>query len=186
MSTREPLVGVYPGTFDPITMGHLDIIQRATRVVDRLIIAVAANAGKEPLFSPEERVEMARVEAAALKVSHAEIEVCAFDNLLMHLAQDVGARVIIRGLRAVSDFEYEFQMASMNARLNPEVETVFLTASERQQFIASRFVKEIGRLGGDITSFVSPRVAVRLAERFAEERAAAEAGKKKVRKIRGV
>jgi pantetheine-phosphate adenylyltransferase len=104
----------------------------------------------------------------------------------MHLAQEVGAHVIIRGLRAVSDFEYEFQMASMNARLNPEVETVFLTASERQQFIASRFVKEIGRLDGDVTSFVSPRVAKRLAERFAEERRAAEAGKKKVRKLRSL
>jgi pantetheine-phosphate adenylyltransferase len=168
MTAKKPLVGLYPGTFDPITKGHQDIIQRATRVVDRLVIAVAVNAGKEPLFSPEERVEMVRAEA------------------VMHLAQDVGARIIVRGLRAVSDFEYEFQMASMNARLNPEVETVFLTASERQQFIASRFVKEIGRLGGDITSFVSPRVAERLAERFAQERAAAAAGGKTLHKIRSV
>jgi pantetheine-phosphate adenylyltransferase len=186
MTAKKPLVGLYPGTFDPITKGHQDIIQRATRVVDRLVIAVAVNAGKEPLFSPEERVEMVRAEAAAMQPQQAEIEVCAFDNLLMHLAQDVGARIIVRGLRAVSDFEYEFQMASMNARLNPEVETVFLTASERQQFIASRFVKEIGRLGGDITSFVSPRVAERLAERFAQERAAAAAGGKTLHKIRSV
>jgi len=167
MIKRPPLVGLYPGTFDPITLGHMDIIHRATRVVDRLIIAVARNGGKGPLFSTDERVEMVRDEVAVLDTNHAEVEVVAFDNLLMNLAEDLGARVIIRGLRAVSDFEYEFQMASMNARLNPRVETVFLTASERQQFIASRFVKEIGRLGGDISSFVSPRVATRLTERFA-------------------
>ena len=129
---------------------------------------------------------MVRDDVAALDTGDTEVEIRDFETLLMHLAQEVGARIIIRGLRAVSDFEYEFQMASMNARLNPEVETVFLTASERQQFIASRFVKEIGRLGGDITSFVSPRVAERLAERFAQERAAAEPAKKKVRKLRGV
>lgn len=167
MTKRPPLVGLYPGTFDPITLGHMDIIHRATRVVDRLIIAVARNAGKGPLFSTDERVEMVRDEVAVLDTNHAAVEVMAFDNLLMNLAEDIGARVIIRGLRAVSDFEYEFQMASMNARLNPQVETVFLTASERQQFIASRFVKEIGRLGGDVSSFVSPRVAARLSERFA-------------------
>ncbi len=167
MTKRKALVGLYPGTFDPITLGHMDIIHRATRVVDRLVIAVARNTGKGPLFSTDERVEMVRDEVAALDTNHAEVEVVAFDNLLMNLAEDLGARVIIRGLRAVSDFEYEFQMASMNARLNPRVETVFLTASERQQFIASRFVKEIGRLGGDVSSFVSARVAARLAERFA-------------------
>lgn len=167
MTKRPPLVGLYPGTFDPITLGHMDIIQRATRVVDRLVIAVARNAGKGPLFSTDERVEMVRDEVAALNTNHAEVDVVAFDNLLMNLAEELGARVIVRGLRAVSDFEYEFQMASMNARLNPDVETVFLTASERQQFIASRFVKEIGALGGDVSSFVSARVAARLAERFA-------------------
>jgi len=167
MTKRPPLVGLYPGTFDPITLGHMDIIHRATRVVDRLIIGVAGNTGKDPLFSTDERVGMVRDEVAVLDTNHAEVEVMAFDNLLMNLAESIGARVIVRGLRAVSDFEYEFQMASMNARLNPRVETVFLTASERQQFIASRFVKEIGRLGGDVSSFVTPRVAARLAERFA-------------------
>ncbi len=164
----EPLVGLYPGTFDPTTLGHLDIIHRATKVVDKLIIGVARNAGKAPLFSADERVAMLREDVAAINTNSAEIEVRAFDNLLMHLADEVGARIIIRGLRAVSDFEYEFQMASMNARLNPQVETVFLTASERHQFIASRFVKEIGQLGGDISSFVSPPVAKHLAERFAK------------------
>ena len=186
MSRQGQLVGLYPGTFDPITKGHLDIILRATRVVDRLVIAVAGNAGKAPLFTTDERVEMVRDDVASLDIGDTAVEVRPFYNLLMHLAQEVGAHVIIRGLRAVSDFEYEFQMASMNARLNPEIETVFLTASERQQFIASRFVKEISRLDGDVTSFVSPRVAERLAERFAEERRAAEAGKKKVRKLRSL
>jgi pantetheine-phosphate adenylyltransferase len=186
MSKSGQLVGLYPGTFDPITKGHLDIIRRATRVVDRLVIAVANNTGKEPLFTAHERVEMVRDDVADLDIRDTGVEVRSFDNLLMHLAQEVGAHVIIRGLRAVSDFEYEFQMASMNARLNPKVETVFLTASERQQFIASRFVKEIGRLDGDVSSFVSPRVAERIAERFAQERRAAETGKKKVRKLRSL
>ena len=186
MSRSGRLIGLYPGTFDPITKGHQDIIQRATRVVDRLVIAVAGNAGKAPMFTTEERVQMVRDDVAALDTGDTEVEIRDFETLLMHLAQEVGARIIIRGLRAVSDFEYEFQMASMNARLNPQVETVFLTASERQQFIASRFVKEIGRLDGDVTSFVSARVAERLAERFAEERRAAETGKKKVRKLRSL
>lgn len=165
MITR-PLIGIYPGTFDPITLGHLDIIKRAARVVDRLVIAVARNVGKGPMFSTDERVEMVRDDVSALDLEGAEVEVQAFDVLLMDKAAEVGAKVIIRGLRAVSDFEYEFQMASMNRRLDPEVETVFLTASERQQFIASRFVKEIGLLGGDVSSFVSPRVAARIAERL--------------------
>ncbi len=168
MSAMRELTGLYPGTFDPITKGHLDIIARATRVVDRLVIAVASNAEKAPLFSTEERVELVKGEVLELQQNGIQIEVRPFGNLLMHLAEEVGARVIIRGLRAVSDFEYEFQMASMNARLNSDVETLFLTASERQQFVASRFVKEIGRLGGDISSFVSPRVAERLVKRLAE------------------
>ncbi|MCC7272006.1 MAG: pantetheine-phosphate adenylyltransferase [Alphaproteobacteria bacterium] len=172
MSTQR--LGVYPGTFDPITKGHMDIIARATKLVDRLIIGVARNAGKGPLFSIDERVEIVRDEVAALNGAGAQIEVRAFDNLLMHFVEDCGASVIIRGLRAVSDFEYEFQMAGMNARLNSEIETVFLMAADRYQFIASRFVKEIGLLGGDVRHFVGPRVADRLESRFARERPAAD------------
>lgn len=169
-------IGVYPGTFDPITRGHFDIIRRATRMVDRLVVAVAINAGKGPLFTLDERVAMVREEIAHMEgESPADrlterVDVRPFDNLLMDFTVAVGAKVIIRGLRAVSDFEYEFQMAGMNARLNPAVETAFLMASDRHQFISSRFVKEIGRLGGEVSHFVSPRVAVHLKERFAQER----------------
>ena len=167
----QPRIGVYPGTFDPITNGHMDIIRRAARVVDRLVIGVARNDGKGPLFATDERVEIVRDEVAHLDNGDAErIEVRAFDKLLMNFAQSVGAKVIIRGLRAVSDFEYEFQMAGMNARLNPEIETVFLMASDRFQFISSRFVKEIGALGGDVSHFVSPRVTARLMDRFTNGR----------------
>lgn len=170
MSERnEGRIGVYPGTFDPITVGHMDIISRATRVVDHLIVGVASNAGKGPLFSPQEREVMVREEVSGMDNNHgATVEVRLFDNLLMQFCEDAGASVIVRGLRAVSDFEYEFQMAAMNARLNSTIETVFLMASERQQFISSRFVKEIGILGGDISSFVAPRIAERLKARFAE------------------
>jgi pantetheine-phosphate adenylyltransferase len=168
----ELRVGVYPGTFDPITNGHSDIIRRAAKLVDQLVIGVARNDGKGPLFATDERVEIVREEVAHLEGGDTDrIEVRAFDTLLMHFAHAVGACVIIRGLRAVSDFEYEFQMAGMNARLNPEIETVFLMASDRYQFISSRFVKEIGALGGDVSHFVSPRVAARLLERFANGRA---------------
>ncbi|MDQ2101762.1 pantetheine-phosphate adenylyltransferase [Azospirillum isscasi] len=170
-------IGVYPGTFDPITNGHMDIIQRASRLVDHLIVGVARNAGKGPLFSTDERVAMVREDIAALNNGGASIEVRAFDTLLMHFAVEVNATVIIRGLRAVSDFEYEFQMAGMNARLNPKIETMFLMASEKSQFISSRFVKEIGRLGGDIRGFVSSRVADHLAERFALEAGNGDASK---------
>lgn len=164
-------IGVYPGTFDPVTNGHLDIIRRGARLVDRLVVAVAKNAGKGPLFTLEERVAILESEIAALPpIDGYRVEVRPFDTLLMHFAQSVGACVIVRGLRAVSDFEYEFQMAGMNARLDPSIDTVFLMASERHQFISSRFVKEIGRLGGDIGSFVSARVADELTRRFAEER----------------
>lgn len=163
-------VGVYPGTFDPITNGHFDIIQRAARVVDRLIVAVAHNAGKNPLFSLSERVELVRDEVATLPAHMSgRVEVKGFNQLLMEFAVSQGAGMIIRGLRAVSDFEYEFQMAGMNARLNPSVETLFLMSSDRNQFISSRFVKEIGRLGGDIGHFVSPRVALRLRAQFSAE-----------------
>ena len=162
---KAPLTAIYPGTFDPITLGHCDIIRRATRVADRLVIAVASNPGKGPMFDADERVELVRQEVADLDTNRAEVTVRPFGNLLMHFAEEIGATLIIRGLRAVSDFEYEFQMASMNARLNPRVETVFLTASETHQFISSQLVKEIARLGGDVSSFVSPRVTARIAER---------------------
>jgi pantetheine-phosphate adenylyltransferase len=160
-------IGVYPGTFDPITNGHLDIIQRASRLVDHLIVGVARNIGKGPLFSTDERVRMVRDDIAGLPQNGTTIEVRAFDTLLMHFAVEMNCNVIIRGLRAVSDFEYEFQMAGMNARLNPKVETIFLMSSDKHQFISSRFVKEIGRLGGNISHFVSKPVAAQLAERFA-------------------
>jgi len=164
-------IGIYPGTFDPITNGHTDIIRRALHVVDRLVIGVARNDGKGPLFSTDERVEIVRDEVSHLDNGAAErIEVRPFDTLLMSFAESVEAAIIVRGLRAVSDFEYEFQMAGMNARLNPNIETVFLMASDRYQFISSRFVKEIGALGGDISHFVSPRVTARLRERFGSAR----------------
>ena len=161
-------IGMYPGTFDPITNGHLDIIQRAMPLVDRLVVGVATNVGKGPLFTTEERVRMVQDEIVALQAQGGQIEVRPFDMLLMHFAQSVSAHIIIRGLRAVSDFEYEFQMAGMNAKINPNIETVFLMASDRYQFISSRFVKEIGRLGGDITHFVSAGVARKLEARFGE------------------
>jgi pantetheine-phosphate adenylyltransferase len=160
------LVGLYPGTFDPITLGHMDIIKRAARVVDHLIIAVARNAGKGPLFSTDERRELVEQEIQSLRDQGYSIEVRTFNNLLMHFAADSGASVIIRGLRAISDFEYEFQMTGMNARLDPSIDTMFLMASERYQFISSRFVKEIGRLGGDISDFVSPNIRERLTHKF--------------------
>jgi len=158
--------GVYPGTFDPITIGHLDIVKRALRVVDKLIIAVAINADKGPLFPIEERVAMVREDVRPLTDAGAIIEVTSFSSLLVDYAESVDASLIIRGLRAVSDFEYEFQMVGMNSRLRPEIETVFLMASDRHQFISSRFVKEIRRLGGDISQFVTPAVAKRLDKTF--------------------
>ena len=164
-----PRIGVYPGTFDPITNGHMDIVTRAAFVVDKLIVAVASNADKGPLFTVDERVEMVGAELEELRSNGLDVEVRAFDNLLIKFAQQVGATIIVRGMRAVADFEYEFQMATMNARLDDNIETVFLTASERQQFIAAGLVKEIARLGGNVSGFVSPRVAAQLTERFAAQ-----------------
>ncbi|MGE3623855.1 MAG: pantetheine-phosphate adenylyltransferase [Bdellovibrionales bacterium] len=166
-------IGLYPGTFDPITLGHLDIIHRAAKVVDKLVIGVAKNAGKGPLFDTKTRVKMVKQEVEALR--HKNIEVLPFENLLMYFAVEVGASVIIRGLRAASDFEYEIQMAAMNYRMNPKIETIFLTATEGTQFISSRFVKEIARLGGDVKPFVSPRIAAQLAASFKQK-----AGRRKV------
>ncbi len=157
-------VGLYPGTFDPMTNGHLDIIGRAVKLVDKLVIGVAINEGKGPLFSLEERVAIVRDETAHLQ-SIAEIEVIPFKGLLMHFAREVQAGIIVRGLRAVSDFEYEFQMTAMNQQLDREIETVFLMADPRHQAVASRLVKEIAMLGGDITKFVTPGVATRLMEK---------------------
>ena len=167
---RRNRVGLYPGTFDPPTTGHLDIIERALRVVDRLVVGVAVNAEKTPMFVLEDRVKM--VEEAITELSgsmDSRVEVRPFETLLMKFAKSCGASIIVRGLRAVSDFEYEFQMAGMNAHLEPEVETVFLMSSEQTQFISSRLVKEICVLGGDITDFVPANVKVRLLERVESE-----------------
>jgi pantetheine-phosphate adenylyltransferase len=160
-------IGLYPGTFDPLTLGHNDIIRRACTLVDRLVIGIAINRDKGPLFTLEERVAMVEEECRSI-ADETGVEIVAhpFDNLLIHCAQDVGASVIVRGLRAVSDFEYEFQMVGMNRAMNDEVETVFLMADAEYQAIASRLVKEIARLGGDIRNFVTPVVAARLAEKF--------------------
>jgi pantetheine-phosphate adenylyltransferase len=148
-------IGLYPGTFDPVTNGHIDVIGRAARLLDRLVVGVAINAGKGPLFPLEERVELVRAETdrIAARVG-CEVVVVPFTGLLVGFAREVGAQMIIRGLRAVTDFDYEFQMTGMNHRLDPDIETVFLMASETNQFISSRFVKEIATLGGDISSFV--------------------------------
>jgi len=161
-------VGLYPGTFDPITLGHVDIIERAVKLVDELIIAVAINRDKGPLFSLEERTEMVRDEMTPIaKASGVTIHVKPFDILLMQFAEQENVNTIIRGLRAVSDFEYEYQMVGMNQALNDDIETVFLMADARYQSIASRLVKEIARLNGDISSFVPSKVADRLRKKFA-------------------
>ena len=167
--TKFQRTGLYPGTFDPITLGHLEIIYRAVKVVDRLVIGVAKNAGKGPLFDCKTRLRMVEHEVAPLVKRGMQIEVKPFESLLMHYALEVGASVIIRGLRAVSDFEYEIQMAAMNHRMNNDVETVFLMASDRHQFISSRMVKEIARLGGDVHPFVSTYVVKKLAQRYAQD-----------------
>ena len=162
-------IGLYPGTFDPITLGHVDIIRRATALVDRLVIGVAIKRDKGPLFSLEERVAM--IEAECKKLSDetgTEIVAHPFENLLIHCAQDVGASIIVRGLRAVADFEYEYQMVGMNRSLNNSVETVFLMADAKHQAIASKLVKEIARLDGDVTKFVTPAVNDKLLAKLAK------------------
>jgi len=158
---------IYPGTFDPITVGHMDIIKRALNVADRLVIGVALDTGKEPVFDLSMRGTLVEAELASLGADASRVSVRTFSGLLVNFAEEVGANIIIRGIRAVSDYEYEFQMACMNARLKPDIETVFLTASEATHFISSRFVKQIARLGGDISSFVSPNVASHLRAHFA-------------------
>ena len=158
---------LYPGTFDPITLGHLDIVRRACALVERLVIGVAINRDKGPLFTLDERVAMVEDECAVWsKHFGIEIVVHPFENLLIDCAQDVGAEAIIRGLRAVADFEYEFQMVGMNRQLNDQIETVFLMAEAEHQAIASKLVKEIARLGGDVSKFVSPSVNAALIEKF--------------------
>ena len=162
-----PRIGIYPGTFDPVTNGHEDIVSRAIRVVDQLIIGVAINAGKGPLFTLNERVEMVNHLISLLPGdAKNRVKVRPFEGLLTDLAVSCNASLIIRGLRAVSDFEYEFQMTGMNRKLNPEIETVFLTASEKHQFISSRLVKEIISMGGDVTHFVAKNVRIKLLEKF--------------------
>lgn len=159
-------IGIYPGTFDPITNGHLDIIQRATKVMDKLIVGIAYNSAKSPLFSPEQREAQVRRELEDMNLSGCEVVVERFDYLLIHFAKEQGAQFIIRGIRAVSDFEYEFQLASMNASMDANIETLFLPASEGNLFIASSLVKEIARLNGDIRSFVPARIEADLKEHF--------------------
>ncbi|HVG49187.1 MAG TPA: pantetheine-phosphate adenylyltransferase [Rubellimicrobium sp.] len=160
-------IGLYPGTFDPVTLGHTDIIRRACTLVDRLVIGVAINRDKGPLFSLEERVAMLQGEIERIaEACRTEILVHPFENLLIDAARDVGAQVIVRGLRAVADFEYEYQMVGMNRALDDSVETVFLMAEARHQAIASKLVKEIAQLGGDISKFVPPAVQAALSQRF--------------------
>ncbi|HBH26766.1 MAG TPA: pantetheine-phosphate adenylyltransferase [Rhodospirillaceae bacterium] len=163
---RAPLIALYPGTFDPTTLGHMHLIRRASRVADRLVISVFAGSRKKPLFSLEERVAMVRADIALVENMGCPIEVTGFSGLLVRHAREVGASCVVRGLRAVSDFEYEFKMTGMNARLDPGIETLFLAAPARWQFVSSTFVREIASLGGDVSRFVTRATAQRLAEKF--------------------
>ncbi len=159
-------VGLYPGTFDPVTLGHLDIIERACVLVDRLVIGVAINRDKGPLFTLEERVDMIERNVENMRTNGTEVVVEPFENLLIDKAEEVGAKLIIRGLRAVSDFEYEYALVGMNRAMNSNVETAFLMAEAKHQAIASRLVKEIARLDGDVSKFVTPGVQKALIEKF--------------------
>lgn len=163
------IIGIYPGTFDPITNGHADIIARASKITDHLILAVSENTAKHPVFSIDERCEMARVYLEKYGIAN-NVKVMKFDGLLTKFARQVNAKFIIRGLRAVSDFEYEFQMACMNARLDETIETIFLPAAEKNQFISSKLVKEIVSMGGDISAFVIPEIEQKLIEYFKREK----------------
>lgn len=160
------LIGVYPGSFDPVTKGHLHLIRRASRLVDELIIAVAESRRKGPLFTLEERLEMLQADIANMNDKGCAIKVQAFDTLLVEFAREVHASCIFRGLRAISDFEYEFQMAGMNAKLDPSIETVFLMAADKWQFVSASFVKEICSLGGGVGEFVTPQVAEKLQKKY--------------------
>lgn len=164
MNKNFPRIAIYPGTFDPITFGHLDIIKRAIQIVDHLIIAVAKDSAKKPLFSMDERAKIIKEEIEAF--NHSQISVMTFEGLLVDFAKNQNATIIIRGLRAVSDFEYEFQMSAMNSKLNGEIQTIFLPASEDYHFTASKLVKEIARLNGDVSQFVSDNVSKKLREKL--------------------
>lgn len=164
--TKKIPTAIYPGTFDPITFGHMDVIKRALKITPNLIIAVAKDNAKNPIFSLEERVKLIKTEVASLNRSY-NIEVTSFEGLLIEFARKKKSHIILRGLRAVSDFEYEFQMFGMNAKLDPEIQTIFLPASESTHFIASRLVKEVARLGGDISNFVSKNVEKELKKKLA-------------------
>lgn len=156
-----PVSAMYPGTFDPITLGHEDLVRRASRLFDKVVVAVAANPGKQPMFNLEERVALAKTVLSDFE----RVEVTGYDGLTVNFARDNGLQVIVRGLRAISDFEYEFQLANMNRHLTDEVETVFLTPTETYTYISSSLVREIASMGGDISEFVSPKVKLALMER---------------------
>ena len=164
MTLKAPLTAIYPGTFDPMTLGHEDLMGRASRLFDRLILAVAEGHHKRTMFTTDERVKLAIEIAAPYK----NVEVLVFHGLLSDFVREVGGKVVVRGLRAVSDFEYEFQMAGMNRQLMPEVETVFMTPSDQFQFVSGTFVREIATLGGDVSKFVAPSVLRRLRDRVTE------------------
>ena len=165
MTQAKFMTAVYPGTFDPMTLGHEDLMRRASRLFDKLIVAVAAGHHKRTMFNVDERMDMAR----EIAKPYGNIEVIPFRGLLSHFVVANGGNVVVRGLRAVSDFEYEFQMAGMNRQLMPDVETLFLTPSDRYQFVSSTFVREIATLGGDVSKFVAPSVFARLQERVAHQ-----------------